>query len=142
MDNKAILEYEYTMTFMLVLILMLTYQIFQVHRPKIATLEKAHKQDTAAIDNLADELEGFNSGAALRFESQDEQRSNFFGGHAAPVFYDIGDVKDTRSARSSNGYTTKTIGGNQVLFKDGERVTSEGMSGSHFDKIESTVYGG
>lgn len=103
MDNNSILNgFQYTFAIMLVLLVLVFWQVYFVHRPKINTLQLEHESGLSCST-----VEGmYTSGADVRFLQEPSER--FFGGSEPPVFYDIGNIKAARSMRSKTGYDYST----------------------------------
>lgn len=154
MDNTSILNgFQYTFTIMLVLLVLLFWQVYYVHRPKINTLQVEHESglSCSTIEGMSGAGDVFGQGIRYKQEQSDllanpgynkgfagvgQQKSGFFGGSEPPVFYDIGNVQAARSMRSKSGYSIVKQGDKEVLHKDGIPVNTgyEGDENKYYFK--------
>jgi hypothetical protein len=125
--ETAIREFSHSMTIIVLVILFLVYQVY-FNRRRLSNLEKHPGSEafgssyTARLPVYTDS--GITSDNVLAWgqlghqacPTVDEanaylaQDEAFLGGPAPPVFYDIGNVKDTRTTRSSTGYAISKFG--------------------------------
>jgi len=151
MDNNSILNgFQYTFAIMLVLLVLVYWQVYFVHRPKINTLQIEHESglSCSTVEGMGGSSDVFNQ--ALRYQQEQtdtlampgytkiiagagQQKSGFFGGSEPPVFYDIGNVQAAVAMRSKGGYTysagegqdgiVQNLGGGySIIQKDGKGV--------------------
>jgi hypothetical protein len=126
--ETAIKDFSYSMTIITLVILFLVYQVYFVNRGRLSKLEKHHGSEAFGTSYAARLPVYTDSGLtssdvlawgqlgqqacptvdeANAYLAQDEA---FLGNHAPPVFYDIGDVRDTRTTRSGAGYAISKHG--------------------------------
>lgn len=151
MDNNSILNgFQYTFAIMLVLLVLVFWQVYFVHRPKITKLQLEHESGLSC--STTEGMRGASDvyGQGLRYQTEQsgplanpgfvkgfagvgQHKSGFLGGSEPPVFYDIGNIQAARAMRSKTGYTyssgdgqdgiVKNLeGGYSIVQKDGKGV--------------------
>jgi hypothetical protein len=129
MDNNSILNgFQYTFAIMLVLLVLVYWQVYFVHRPKINTLQIEHESglSCSTIEGMGGAMDINGRSLPYQVEVSDallanpgytkqiagaenlgagKKKSAFFGGSEPPVFYDIGNVQAAVAMRSKGGYT-------------------------------------
>lgn len=129
MDNNSIVNgFQYTIAIMLVLLVLVFWQVYFIHRPKINTLQLEHDSgiSCSTIEGMHGASDVFgqnlryqteqsgplaNPGYVKGFAGVGQQKSGFFGGSEPPVFYDIGNIQAARAMRSKSGYKYSSGGG-------------------------------
>jgi hypothetical protein len=121
MAEQYIRDFRHHLTFIVVVVLLLAYQVFFVHRKHLKKLDIAHGSESyisvprlpTIVDsgltsnkavvwgNMAGSDECPTMSEAKEYLSQQgmDYYSNFLGGHEPPVYYPIGDVQKTRDTR-------------------------------------------
>jgi hypothetical protein len=161
MDNNSILNgFQYTFAIMLVLLVLVFWRVYFVHRPKINELQLEHESGLSTIEAMrgppdnhgyhnrylqqqSDFLAtpGYNKG----FAGIKQQRSGFFGGSEPPVFYDIGNIQADRAMRSKRGYKFGANQGQDGIVQNlegGYSIVQNGDRGVLYDgdKVANTKY--
>ena len=144
MDNNSISNgFQYTFAIMLVLLVLLFWQVYFVHRPKINTLQLEHESGLSysTVEGMRGARDVYNTGLKYHSEQSDllatpgynkgfagvsQQRSGFFGGSEPPVFYDIGNIQAARAMRNKRGYVYSNGAGNGGIAHDGIVQNEEG----------------
>ena len=117
MAEKYIREFQYSMTIIVALLLVISYQVFYTHSGQIKTLQSYHNSESftntyaSRLPTIIDSgltttsygIWGNDSGQSKSGFTGGQ--SAFLGGSEPPVFYDIGDVESVRGTRSAGGYT-------------------------------------
>ena len=155
MDNNSISNgFKYTFAIMLVLLVLVFWQVYFVHRPKIKELQLEHKGSISlsTIEGMSGSSDVYGAGLKFHAEQSDllatpgynkgfagirQQRSGFFGGSEPPVFYDIGNIQADRAMRSKRGYTFGAGQGQDGIVQNlegGFGIKQENNKGVLFDK--------
>ena len=144
MDNQSLLAYPYSLSVMLIVLIMVFYQVYMVNRPQIKKLKEEHA--TLGIEGMCDDkhtIDVFGQGTRYDQELSDSMlsgpgytkgfekltngatntTSGFLGGNEPPVFYDIGNVRAARAMRNKRDWSYNP---NAVGSQDGVSVNKSG----------------
>jgi hypothetical protein len=151
MDNQTLLNsYTYLLATMLVVVLLLVYQVFFVHRPVVAVVKRMLGESMGDAppfyNNRFDGGMRTDVGQSGTVGFRPASGEGFLSGYEPPVFREVGDLNNINTVREQQGYRAV---GNVIVDKDGNVVTQkdlpesmvgwrpvEGMSGNA-DKIAS-----